>query len=82
MDRDTLQWILSIVFFVVFLAVMMRGCGGMMGGMGGCGMGPPEERRDRRGGARSEVNWLTVSPAAGHSSHTAFRGRHARREHE
>lgn len=48
MAWDTLQWILGIALFVVFLMVMMRGCGGMMGGMGGCGMGSRMERRGRR----------------------------------
>ena len=48
MNSDTLLWLLSIVAFVVFLTVMMRGCGGMMGGMGGCGMGMGS-RMDRRG---------------------------------
>lgn len=48
MTWDTLQWILGIGLFVLFLMVMMRGCGGMMrGGMGGCGMGSRMERGGR-----------------------------------
>jgi hypothetical protein len=36
---------LGVVAFVVFLTVMMRGCGGMMGGTGGCcGMGAGRRR--------------------------------------
>ncbi len=45
MTWDTLQWILGVGLFVLFLLVMMRGCGSM----GGCGMGRPMERRHRRG---------------------------------
>lgn len=53
MTSDTLQWLIGIGLLVVFLLVMMRGCGGMgcgMGGMrGGCGMGSAGGR-----GRRSE----------------------------
>lgn len=40
MDSSTL---LTIGLIILFVIVMMRGCGGMMGGcgMGGCGMGRP-----------------------------------------
>lgn len=51
-----MEWrtILSIAGIVLFVVVMMRGCGGMMGGGcamgGGCGMGSrrgrPKERED------------------------------------
>lgn len=44
MSPDTLQWLGTVALFVVFLLVMMRGCGGM-GGMRGCGMGSRMARR-------------------------------------
>lgn len=42
------QNILTIAGIVAFVFLMMRGCGGMMGGcgMGGCGMGSWRPRRD------------------------------------
>lgn len=40
MDWST---VLSTVAIVVFVVLMMRGCGGMMAG-GGCGMGAPRRR--------------------------------------
>jgi hypothetical protein len=42
MDWST---IISVAAIVVFLWLMMRGCGGMMAG-GGCGMGRPRRRDD------------------------------------
>ena len=45
MNWNTVQWIIGIALFVVFLVVMMRGCGGM----GGCGMSWPMERKRRQG---------------------------------
>ena len=54
MTSDTLQWVVGIGLLVVFLLVMMRGCGGMGCGMGGrrgaggCGMGHGQERDGRR----------------------------------
>jgi hypothetical protein len=47
MNWDTLQWIIGVGLFVVFLFIMLRGCGGMMGGMGGCGMGMGSRREPR-----------------------------------
>jgi hypothetical protein len=43
MDWNTL---LSTALIIVFILLMMRGCGGMMAG-GGCGMGAPRRRRDK-----------------------------------
>jgi hypothetical protein len=40
MDWNT---VLSTIAIVVFIVLMMRGCGGMMAG-GGCGMGRPRRR--------------------------------------
>lgn len=70
MTSDTLQWLIGIGLLVVFLLVMMRGCGGMGCGMGGmrgrdgCGMG--RRRRadscDRQGEGR---------PGRDHSGPTA-----------
>lgn len=37
MNWDTVQWLLGVVLFVAFLLIMLRGCGGLMGGMGCCG---------------------------------------------
>lgn len=42
MDWNT---VLSTISIIVFIVLMMRGCGGMVKG-GGCGMGRPR-RRDR-----------------------------------
>lgn len=38
------QTLLSIVGIILFVVLMMRGCGGMMAG-GGCGMGGRQSRR-------------------------------------
>lgn len=43
MDWNTL---LSIAAIVIFVVLMMRGCGGMMGG-GGCGMGMGPRKKKR-----------------------------------
>lgn len=40
MDWNT---VLSTIAILVFVVLMMRGCGGMMAG-GGCGMGRPRRR--------------------------------------
>jgi len=48
--------LLSTIAIVVFILVMMRGCGNMMAG-GGCGMGA-HHRRTRQ-----------PDPATGHASH-------------
>ena len=40
MDWNT---VLSTIAIIVFVVLMMRGCGGMMAG-GGCGMGRPRRR--------------------------------------
>lgn len=40
MDWNTL---LSTIAIIVFIVLMMRGCGGMIAG-GGCGMGRPRRR--------------------------------------
>lgn len=42
MDWNSL---LSTIAIIVFIVLMLRGCGGMMAG-GGCGMGTPR-RRDK-----------------------------------
>ena len=42
MDWSTL---LSTIAIIVFIVLMMRGCGGMMAG-GGCGMGRRPRRHD------------------------------------
>jgi hypothetical protein len=49
------QTLLTIAVIVAFVWLMMRGCGGMMGG-GGCGMGGPREPhvRSRHGSRRNE----------------------------
>lgn len=57
------QSILTILGIVLFVVIMMRGCGGMMGGgcgMGGCGMGSrrkqqPEEKEGQPPPAPSET---------------------------
>lgn len=48
--------VLEIVGIILFVVIMMRGCGGMMAGgcgMGGCGMGsrskrPAHEQEDKK----------------------------------
>lgn len=46
-----MEWgtLLSVAVFILLAVVMMRGCGGMMGG-GGCGMGRDSQHceRDKR----------------------------------
>jgi hypothetical protein len=55
MSSDTLLWVIGIVLFVAFLLMMMRGCGGMAGGMrGGCGMDGMRGRGGMRGGCDRE----------------------------
>jgi len=46
MDWGTL---LSVAVFILLCIVMMRGCGGMMGG-GGCGMGKDSRHGDQKRG--------------------------------
>lgn len=43
MDWNT---VLSTIAIIVFVVLMMRGCGGMMAG-GGCGMGRPRRDHDK-----------------------------------
>lgn len=45
MSRETIQWLLGVGLFVVFLVLMLRGCGGV-GGC--CGMGQPRKPGHRR----------------------------------
>ena len=52
--------LLSLIAIVVFILLMMRGCGSMMAG-GGCGMGVPH-RQKRRPDTSSET-----TEHAGHS---------------
>lgn len=49
MDWNTL---LTTIAILVFIVLMMRGCGGMMAG-GGCGMGRPR-RREKPTGEQQE----------------------------
>ena len=50
MDWNTL---LSTIAILVFIVLMMRGCGGMMAG-GACGMGRPRRRERSKAAERRE----------------------------